>query len=66
MSDVQATRNEDWIKTRSWDVRNPNGSLVTTLAQLRAVVPGMTDAQLRVLPSIEAAPKALRRELGLG
>lgn len=56
--------NEDWLK-RTWDVRMPSGDLVMTLAELRAISPGMTLAQLRALPSIAAAPEAIRRELGL-
>lgn len=59
MSDAQATRNEDWIKTLAWDLPG-----VETLAELEAIS-GMTAAELRKLPAIEAAPPAIREALGL-
>lgn len=56
--------NEDWIKTRTWDVRLGDGTLVETLPQLRRVL-DMSDAKLRALPSMQVAPEAIRRALGL-
>jgi hypothetical protein len=58
----RATLDEDWIKLGTWDVRNPDGSLVTTLEDY--CYPNVpTDEDVRAfmaLPSWYAAPLTLR------
>lgn len=64
MSTDERVRNEDWLKTRSWDIRNADGSWVTTLAALRAVLgPDMTVEKFMALPASEAMPAELRAEI---
>ncbi|MGX4733149.1 hypothetical protein [Kitasatospora griseola] len=57
--------NEDWLRTRRWDIRYPNGKPVDTLDGLAQVL-GITrqEAARRVLtqPFGKAAPSALRQE----
>ncbi|QKW22264.1 hypothetical protein HUT16_27185 [Kitasatospora sp. NA04385] len=57
--------NEDWLRTRRWDVRYPNGEPVDTLDSLAQVL-GITrqEAARRVLtqPFGKAAPQQLRDE----
>lgn len=62
-----ATLNEDWLRVGTWDVRNPDGSEVTTAQDLLAqldLATGVTDVErLRAvtqLPAWEAAPAELR------
>lgn len=58
--------NEDWLKTRTWDVTNNwNSELVRTIDELRQVFPGVSDAQFRTWPSMRAAPLAIRNALRL-
>lgn len=61
------TLNEDWLKPGTWDVRNPDGSEVTTADDLLSqldLATGATDVErLRAvtrLPAWEAAPPELR------
>lgn len=60
MSYDDTVRNEDWIKTLRWDLPG-----VDTIEELRLLFPDLSDADLRKLPAIEAAPPAIRRSLGL-
>ena len=57
-------RDEDWIKTLSWDVRNPGDcSLVTTLDQLCFKHQTVEKVMHWVtLPAWEAAPESLKAE----
>jgi N12 class adenine-specific DNA methylase len=61
-------RNEDWLRTRSWDVRDWNAKPVTTLPVLAKRLGVDEDGAkewLRTMPAGEAAPKSLRRDAGL-
>ncbi len=57
--------NEDWLRSRRWDIRYPNGKPVTTLDGLAQVL-GITrqEAARRILtqPFGKAAPQQLRDE----
>jgi hypothetical protein len=59
---------EDWTKVSSWDVRNPNGTLVTTLEDLVHALPGTWPdpypalKHFTTLPAWEAAPQELKAE----
>ncbi|WP_327074409.1 hypothetical protein OG196_31700 [Kitasatospora purpeofusca] len=58
-------RNEDWLRSRSWDIRYANGNLVTTLDGLAEVLRiDRMEAARRVLtqPFGQAAPQQLRDE----
>ena len=58
---VSMTRQEDWIKTLSWDVRNPDGTQVTTLTDL--CDGDVTYEKVRgwvTLPAWEPAPTELK------
>jgi hypothetical protein len=64
MTDYQRrTLDEDWLKTRYWDVRNPDGTQVTTLDQLchGRVTPESVQEWV-ALPAWRAAPKELKAE----
>lgn len=54
--------NEDWIKTRSWDIRL-GSALVTTVAQLEKVVPDVR--AFMKTPAAAAMPAKLRAEVEL-
>ncbi|MBO1418017.1 hypothetical protein, partial [Streptomyces sp. FH025] len=47
--------NEDWLRSRSWDIRYPNGEPVTTLDGL---------AQVLRVPREEAANRLLSQPFG--
>jgi len=64
--------NEDWLKTRSWDIRNLDGSVVTTLPQLLDVLdlshetPAKQKAGVKHFtetPAYTPAPDRLKREV---
>lgn len=58
--------NEDWLKGRTWDVTNNwNMEPVRTIDELRRVFPDATDEQFRSWPSMQAAPVAIKRALGM-
>lgn len=61
----EAVLNEDWLRTASWDVRNPDGSPVTDLKGLAAALGG-TEAEvaseLLSSASVQAAPPELVAE----
>ncbi|MFJ6773368.1 hypothetical protein ACIQOV_20855 [Kitasatospora sp. NPDC091257] len=57
--------NEDWLRSRRWDIRYPNGEPVTTLDGLAQVLRvSRQEAARRVLtqPFGKAAPTGLQRE----
>lgn len=60
---------EDWTKVSSWDVRNPNGTLVSTLEELVQALPNTWPdpypavKHFTTLPAWEAAPERLKAEL---
>ncbi|MFJ7279371.1 hypothetical protein [Kitasatospora sp. NPDC098663] len=57
--------NEDWLRSRRWDIRHPNGEPVTTLDGLAQVLRvSRQEAARRVLtqPFGKAAPQQLRDE----
>ncbi|MFD7450404.1 hypothetical protein [Kitasatospora sp. NPDC059827] len=57
--------NEDWLRSRRWDIRYPNGEPVTTLDGLAQVLRvDRQEAARRVLtqPFGKAAPQQLRDE----
>jgi hypothetical protein len=55
--------NEDWIKFNSWDVRNPDHTLVTTLDQLCYGQPSVQRIQhWQSLTVWNAAPDSLKAE----
>ncbi|MFB7126175.1 hypothetical protein [Kitasatospora sp. NPDC056273] len=57
--------NEDWLRSRRWDIRYPNGEPVTTLDGLAQVLRvDRQEAARRVLaqPFGKAAPASLRQE----
>jgi HK97 family phage prohead protease len=60
----QETWDEDWLRTTTWDVRNPvNGELITTLNDLCAGNITVTRVQeWTELPAWQAAPDALKQE----
>lgn len=64
MSYEVAVRDEDWLRTRTWDVRQPDGSLVYTLDQLCGPFGPDVDTVRYwvVLPAWEAAPSTLKAE----
>jgi hypothetical protein len=58
-------RNADWAK-RTFDIYTPDGTLVSTLDELRLAMPDHTDAQLKHmldLPVGENMPATLKTEL---
>lgn len=61
MSDL-ATLNEDWVKTGTWDLRNPDGTLVMTPEQLEAAVGDVT--HFLTLPAAASMPESLRAAYG--
>ncbi|WP_371517708.1 hypothetical protein [Kitasatospora sp. NBC_01300] len=57
--------NEDWLRSRRWDIRYPNGEPVTTLDGLAQVLRvSRQEAARRILtqPFGKAAPAGLRQE----
>lgn len=68
---ANTVRNEDWLRTRSWDLYTSAGTKVTTLAALLPAIyatgtPAEQRAALRrfmALPSAEAMPAGLRAEV---
>jgi hypothetical protein len=58
----EATRNEDWVKTMAWDVRNDDGSPVSDLKSLARTL-GMSEGEaadeLLNSAAASAAPKSL-------
>jgi hypothetical protein len=57
------TLDEDWLKTRYWDVRNPDGTQVTTLDQLcYGTVTRESVQEWIALPAWRAAPEELKAE----
>lgn len=74
MATETRTRDEDWLRTRSWDVRFPNGKLVETLDDY-LLVEGVLHApddekrakveHLLSLPAAEAMPEGMRAETSL-
>lgn len=53
--------NEDWIRTRAWDVRTPDGELVDNVEDLLRAVDDLE--RFLTLPAARAMPDALRAEL---
>jgi len=56
-------KNEDWLRTRTWNLRNKDGTPVTTLTQMFGVIYTVEQVEYWVaLPCWEAAPDKLKRQ----